>query len=82
MRPGSIIGPQQQFLAAAQPHIFVSGADSPIWKTLPESYKQFVPMLHDTQDKVDTEVSEEELLIAMQGDHNQGALLLRQKLTV
>lgn len=80
VRPGSVLGPQQQFLVSIQSHVFESGIESLIWRNLKDSYKNFVAMMHETQDKIDVEVSEEELMIAMQGDHNQGTLLLRKKL--
>lgn len=86
-RPGSILGPQQQFLCDKEPYLHKLSETSPIYKSiLPfiQDYKKKEEELIDKFDKLNikpktTEMSPEDKKIAKYGDYGQAERLLSSK---
>lgn len=79
MRPGSILGPQQQYLLQMQKTMFRETDKSDIFHTLPQEYKDFATQMEKTDQAVEGKMTEEELNIARFGQTNQGGTLVDAK---
>ena len=82
MRPGSVLGPQQQFLLAIEPEVFALTPSSALWQSLPDEYRQFAIQMEETSDKAqaNTKLSTAEMLIALHGDEGQGERLMDNRM--
>jgi cell division cycle 14 len=80
LRPGSILGPQQQFLLQMQKSMFRETDKSDIFPTLPLEYKQYVAQMEKTDLAVEAKMTEEESNIARFGQMHQGGGLVDAKL--
>lgn len=81
LRPGSILGPQQQFLLQMQKAMFKENEKSEMFASFPEDYKQFVYHMEKTDQAIEAKMTEEELKIARFGQTHQGTGLVDAKLT-
>lgn len=79
IRPGSILGPQQQFLVQMQKSIFKECEISPIFNNMPIDYKEYTIKMEQTEQLMNLKLTEEELKIAMYGQDGQGGDLMDAK---
>lgn len=76
LRPGSVLGPQQQFLLQMQKKMFKESVNSPIFNNFPNEFKEFAIKYELTDQCNDFKMNEEEIKIANFGQLNQGEALL------
>ena len=82
LRPGSILGPQQYYLLQMQKEMYKLSEQSPIWKSLPNEYKEFSDMMEQTDQKLESKMTTEEIKMAVYGQKNQGDALMSGKVRV
>lgn len=79
LRPGSILGPQQQFLLQVQKGMFKESERSEIFQKLPPEYKEFAAAMEKSDRAIEAKMTDEEALIAKFGQNNQGGGLTDAK---
>lgn len=79
LRPGSILGPQQYYLVQMQREMFRLTDQSPIWRALPEPYKEFAHHMEQTDQALETKMTADEIKMAVYGQKNQGEALISGK---
>ncbi len=79
LRPGSILGPQQYYLVQMQKEMFRLSDQSPIYQNLPGDYKEFSHFMEQTDQRVETKMTTDEIKMAMYGQNNQGEALMSGK---
>lgn len=82
LRPGSILGPQQYYLVQMQKEMFRLSEQSPIYMSLPSDYKEFSYLMEQSDQKVETKMTSEEMKMAVFGQTNQGETLMSGKARV
>lgn len=75
-RPGSVLGPQQQYLCKLQPIRFKEGLKSPILKSLDPEMADLTKRFSELA--IDTTLNDAEVKIQKEGHHGQGEALERQ----
>ena len=81
-RPGSVLGPQQQFLIDIEPSFHSLSQSSDIYKSLSKEIKSFIANRREEEQRAIRGVlSENEKRMAMYGDSSQGNDLLEAKKT-
>lgn len=79
MRPGSILGPQQQYLLQMQKTMFKDCDKSEIYQTMSDEYKEYILQMEKSDQAVEAKMTEEEINIARFGQNNQGGGLTDAK---
>jgi len=79
IRPGSILGPQQQFLLQMQRVMFKDSDKSPLFANLSNEFKEYALNNEKTDQAIEAKMTEEEWNIAKFGDNNQGGNLFDAK---
>lgn len=79
LRPGSILGPQQQYLLTMQKQIFRESENSPLFNNMPIEYKEHTIRFEQTDQSFNTKMTEEEINIAKFGQEGQGGDLMDAK---
>lgn len=79
LRPGSILGPQQHYLLQMQKETFKLCETSPIFQSLPPEYKEFSLLMEQSDQKLESKMSKEEMKIAIYGQNEQGEGLMSGK---
>lgn len=82
LRPGSILGPQQYYLVQMQKEMFRLSEQSPIYQSLPADYKEFTHLMEQSDQKIETKMTSEEMKMAVFGQTNQGEALMTGKARV
>lgn len=79
LRPGSILGPQQQFLLQCQKMMFKETEKSEIFQKLPQEYKDYILQAEKTDQSIESKMTDEEAMIARFGQEMQGDALTGAK---
>lgn len=79
LRPGSILGPQQQFLLQCQKAMFKECEKSEIYQKLPKEYKDYILQAEKSDQSIEVKMTEEEAMIAKMGQEMQGDALTETK---
>lgn len=79
LRPGSILGPQQQFLLQCQKIMFKETEKSEIFQKLPQEYKDYILQAEKTDQSIESKMTDEEAMIARFGQEMQGDALTGAK---
>lgn len=81
IRPGSILGPQQQFLLQMQRTMFKDSEKSTLFNAMSNEFKEFSNTNEKTDQAIEAKMTEEEWNIARFGDNGQGGNLFDAKAT-
>lgn len=79
IRPGSILGPQQQFLLQMQRTMFKDSEKSTLFDGMSNEFKEFSITNEKTDKAIEAKMTEEEWNIARFGENGQGDNLIDAK---
>ena len=79
LRPGSILGPQQQFLLQMQLAMFKDSEKSTLFEAMSNEFKEFSITNEKTDQAIKAKMTEEEWKIARFGENGQGDNLIDAK---